>query len=344
MGNIKSFRQFLEATVKEITVAFGRFNPPTTGHEKLLNAVASEAAGGTYRIYASQSTDEKKNPLHYSEKIKLMRTMFPKHARNIIEDKSIKSIMDIAAQAYQDGFTRFVLVVGEDRVLGFSELLQKYDGQKQKNGSYYDFPGGIEVVSAGHRDPDADDVEGMSASKMRQAVQTGDLKAFATGLPQGFEDTIDLFNLLRRRMGLKEVTNFREHVQLNSLSPIREAYVRGEVFNIGDSIRLKGGQILQIIKRGPNFLVTEDNKKHWLSDVEAIHEGWAHEAHKKAQGQNILFIDDRDEKESIDKKSQFSTVLNNISKQPQDAFKVYKDMNGNTVFKQIKWLPHFYLI
>jgi len=271
MGNLKSFRQFVEATVKEITVTFGRFNPPTVGHEKLIDAVASEAAGGTYKIYASQSTDPTKNPLHYSEKVKVMRQMFPKHARNIIEDKSIKTFFDVACKAYQDGFTRFVLVVGQDRVTEFSKLLQKYEGQKLKNDGYYDFPGGIEVVSAGHRDPDSDDeVEGMSASKMRQAVRDNDLRSFSKGLPHGFEDAIGLFNLLRKRMGLKESATFREDVQFSPLSTIRESYVRGEVFNVGDSIRLKGGEVVQIVKRGPNFLVTEGNKKHWLSDVEPM--------------------------------------------------------------------------
>ena len=345
MGQIKTFKQFVEATVKEITVTFGRFQPPTIGHSKLINAVASEAAGGTYKIYASQSTDSDKNPLHYSEKVKLMRQMFPKHARNIVEDTSIKTIFDVAVKAYKDGFTRFVLVVGQDRVSEFSKLLQKYEGQKLRNDGYYDFPAGIEVVSAGDRDPDSDDeVEGMSASKMRQAVRDNDLRSFSKGLPHGFEDAIGIFNLLRKRMGLKESTTFREDIKLSPLSSIREAYVKGEVFNVGDSVRLKGGDVVRIVKRGPNFLVTEDNKKRWITDVEPITEGWAHDAHKKAGGKNILFVDDHDQRDELIKPAHKKEGLNNLSKQPQDAFKVYKDMNGDTCFKQIKYLPHFYLV
>jgi hypothetical protein len=344
MSNIKSFRQFLEATVKEITVTFGRFNPPTIGHEKLLNTVASEAAGGTYKIYASQSNDENKNPLQYSEKIKLMRSMFPKYGRNIIEDKSIKTIFDVAEKAYKDGFTRFILVVGEDRVEEFSKLLKKYQGQQLKNGGFYDFPGGIEVVSAGDRDPDSDDVEGMSASKMRQAVRDGDLKEFSKGLPRGFEDGISIFNLLRKRMGLKETTNFREHVQLSPLSSIREAYVRGEIFRVGESCRLKGGEVVQIIKRGPNFLVTEGEKKHWLQDVEPISEGWAHDEHKRLGGKNVLFIDDHGEQDILDKRKHIQSGLESLSNQPKEAFKVFRNLNGDTAFQQIKWLPHFYLV
>jgi signal peptidase I len=360
MSDIKSFRQFLEAITKEITVTFGRFNPPTIGHEKLLNAVSSEAAGGIYRIYASHSVDPKKNPLEYTEKVKLMRTLFPKHARNIINDDSIKTILDIATKAYEDGFTRFVLVVGQDRVAEFSKLLQKYEGTKLNNGGFYEFPNGIEVVSAGDRDPDADDVEGMSASKMRQAVRDGNFKEFSQGLPKSYDKGLDLFNLLRKRMDLNEMANFREHIQLSPLSQIREAYVRGEVFNVGDVVRLKGGEVVQIVKRGPNFLVTEDNRKHWLKDVEPImeetkikawvanplniKEGWAHDEHKRVKGKYVLYIDSYNQQDELTKRSHIQSGLDAISQQPQDAFKVFRNMNGDTVFQEIKYLPHFYLI
>jgi hypothetical protein len=309
--------------------------------------VASEAAGGTYKIYASQTTDENKNPLQYSEKIKLMRSMFPKHGRNIIEDKSIKTIFDIAQKAYKDGFTRFVLVVGEDRVEEFSKLLQKYEGQQLKDGGFYDFPGGIEVVSAGDRDPDSDGVEGMSASKMRQAARDGDLVAFSKGLPRGYEDSISVFNLLRKRMGLKETTNFREHVQLTPLSSIREAYVRGEIFRVGDSCRLKGGEIIQIVKRGPNFLVTDDQKKHWLQDVEPIQEGWASMAYKKAGGKGLLYIDKYEEQTELIKPSEIKMGLENMDKldaKYADSFKVFKNLNGAVAFKEIAYVPFFHLI
>lgn len=360
MSDIKSFRQFLEAITKEITVTFGRFNPPTIGHEKLLNAVSSEAAGGIYRIYASHSVDPKKNPLEYTEKVKLMRTLFPKHARNIINDDSIKTILDIATKAYEDGFTRFVLVVGQDRVAEFSKLLQKYEGTKLNNGGFYEFPNGIEVISAGDRDPDADDVEGMSASKMRQAVRDGNFKEFSQGLPKSYDKGLDLFNLLRKRMDLNEMANFREHIQLSPLSQIREAYVRGEVFNVGDVVRLKGGEVVQIVKRGPNFLVTEDNRKHWLKDVEPImeetkikawvanplniKEGWAHDEHKRVKGKYVLYIDSYNQQDELTKRSHIQSGLDAISQQPQDAFKVFRNMNGDTVFQEIKYLPHFYLI
>ncbi len=347
MDHIKSFRQFLEATVKEITVTFGRFNPPTIGHEKLLNAMASRAAGGTYKIYVSQSTDENKNPLHYSEKIKLMRSMFAKHGRNIIEDASIKTIFDIAQKAYKDGFVRFVLVVGEDRVDDFSNLLKKYQGQKQKNGSFYDFPGGIDVVSAGDRDPDSDSVEGMSASKMRQAARDGDLRSFSKGLPKGYDDSISVFNLVRKRMGLKETVNFREHIQLTPQSSIREAYVRGEIFNVGDSVRLKGGEVLQIVERRPNFLVTNDSKKRWLQDVEPIQEGWATDSYKKVGGKGLLYIDKYEEQSELTKSSDIKNALINLDKldaKYADSFKVFKNLNGAVAFKEIAYVPFFHLI
>lgn len=273
MGHIKTFRQFLDATTKTVVVTFGRFNPPTIGHEKLLTAVADQAANSNYpareyRIYVSQSVDEKKNPLKYHEKIKILRAMFPKFGRRIIEDESIKNILNAASQAYKDGFTRFVLVVGEDRVNEFSTLLAKYEMEKMANGGFYNFPDGIKVVSAGHRDADSDDVEGMSASKMRAAAAEGDFKTFSSGLPKGYEDGLALFNLLRKRMGLKETTNFRGHVNiLTDPTDVREAYVRGEVFNVGDEVVHKNGATLKISKRGPNFLVMEDGRKCWLQDI-----------------------------------------------------------------------------
>jgi signal peptidase I len=161
-------------------------------------------------------------------------------------------------------------------------------------------------------------------------------------------------------MDLNEMANFREHIQLSPLSQIREAYVRGEVFNVGDVVRLKGGEVVQIVKRGPNFLVTEDNRKHWLKDVEPImeetkikawvanplniKEGWAHDEHKRVKGKYVLYIDRHNQKDELTKRSHIQSGLDAISQQPQDAFKVFRNMNGDTVFQEIKYLPHFYLV
>ena len=104
---MKKFSEFLSeaASPKAIVFAFGRFNPPTNGHEKLMDKVASVSKGGTYRIYPSQSTDPKKNPLTFDEKVKFMRKMFPKHARSIIADKSVKTAIDVVSKLYDEGYT-----------------------------------------------------------------------------------------------------------------------------------------------------------------------------------------------------------------------------------------------
>ena len=272
---LKSFRTFTEESTKEIVTTFGRFNPPTTGHEKLINAVAKEGKGKTYRIYASQSEDSKKNPLSYEDKIKFMRKMFSQHGRNIILDRSIKNVFNVASAAYDDGFTKFTLVVGSDRVPEFKSLLSKYDGVKGTHG-YYKFRDGINVISAGERDPDADDVSGMSASKMRAAAADNDLETFSKGLPKTFGEVKELFNAVRKGMGLKESHNFRKHVQFQPLNDIRERYIAGEIFNVGDEVWTESehGVILTIESRGPNNVTCRlpngETKRFFITDLRIV--------------------------------------------------------------------------
>ena len=264
---VKGFKEFNEEKTREVTFTFGRFNPPTVGHGKLLAKVASIATGSDYKIYASKSNDANKNPLQYSEKIKVMRKMFPKHGRNTVDDKST-SVLHAAASLYSQGYTKAKLVVGSDRVNEMSSLLNKYNGVKAAHG-LYDFDGGIEVVSAGDRDPDAEGVSGMSASKMRQAAIDGDFKSFSKGLPKEFGEDMSLFNLIRKRMGLKEMVNFRKHIQLPTLSEKRERYISGEIFNTGDRVTCqKTNQNFTIAERYSNYIVSAIGTKYFISDVE----------------------------------------------------------------------------
>ena len=265
MGTLKSFKQFSEEKKKEVVFTFGRFNPPTIGHGKLLAKVAAAAIGNDYRIYASQSSDSKKNPLEYKEKIRVMRKMFPNHGRNIIEDKNAKTALHIATILHDQGFTKITMVVGSDRIKEFQKLLNTYNGAKGRHG-YYDFKDGIDVVSAGERDPDAEGVSGMSASKMRQAAIDGDFKSFMLGIPKAYGKGMTLFNLLRKRMGLKEKKNFREHIELPTLSEIRERYIAGEVFNEGDTVYV--GEIAVVIKeRKSNYVVCNEGNKYFISSL-----------------------------------------------------------------------------
>ena len=263
---MKSFKQYNEAKIKEVVFTFGRFNPPTIGHGKLLAKVAFIAKGNNYRIYASQSNDSKKNPLQYKEKIKVMRKMFPKHGRNIIEDKKAKTAIDIAVQLYEQGFTKMTMVVGSDRIKEFQKLLNAYNGKKARHG-FYDFPDGIIIESAGDRDPDADGVTGMSASKMRQAAIDGDFKSFALGLPKAYGEDMTLFNLIRKRMGLKEMNNFRKHIQLPELSEKRERYIAGEIFNEGDKAYTTDNVVITIKERKSNFVIATNGKKYFIHSL-----------------------------------------------------------------------------
>ena len=163
-----------EAKGKSVAFAFGRFNPPTIGHEKLINKVKSLPTND-YKIYLSRSNDPKKNPLSPRDKLSIMKKMFPSHARNI-EINQTNMVLDIATLLYKKGYSDVTMVAGSDRVREFETILKKYNGISSRHGMY-DFES-IKVVSAGERDPDAEGASGMSASKMRAAAAKGDLNLF----------------------------------------------------------------------------------------------------------------------------------------------------------------------
>ena len=204
---MKSYQKFIsEKRGDTVIFTFGRFNPPTVGHEKLITAVQSVAKskGGDFFVYPSHSQDPKKNPLSQPQKIKYMKKMFPKYKRNIIASTG-KTALAIASELYSKGYTNLVMVVGSDRVQEFQKILDRYNGEDKAHG-FYDYDK-IEVVSAGERDPDAEGVEGMSASKMRAAAVAGDFKSFRMGTPKTLSDadTKKLFNDIRKGMQLEVV-------------------------------------------------------------------------------------------------------------------------------------------
>jgi len=275
--SFKSFTQYITEAKKEITFTFGRLNPPTVGHGKLLDSVARVASGGTYRIYVSQSQDPKKNPLEYTQKVKYIRKMFPKHARSVILDNDIRNLFDVLTTLYDQGYTQANFVVGSDRVSEFERLTAKYNGVKGRHG-FYNFQGGVNVISAGERDPDAEGVTGMSASKLRSAAAANDFQTFMKGMPSGFSDAKDLFNDVRKGMGLNESHDFRTHIQLQSVSDDREAYVEGILFEQGDTVVISQTEEVGTVSfLGANYVIVEttDGKKYrkWISDVERLDEG-----------------------------------------------------------------------
>ena len=253
-------KTFLEAKGDTAVFTFGRFNPPTTGHEKLIDALAKQQqknSGSLMYVYPSHSQDAKKNPLPHSRKVAYMKKMFRKYARNIITSKS-RNVFDIAVELHNKGHRAVVMVVGSDRVQEFDRLLNQYNGVEGKHG-YYGFDD-IRVVSAGERDPDAEGVEGMSASKMRAAAAKGDFDSFQMGLPRNFGDAKKLFDDIRKNMGVREQNWTDEEI-------MRDAYIRGEVWNVGDVVETKLGDEGTIIRKGTNYVVFENMQRVWLHDL-----------------------------------------------------------------------------
>ena len=184
-------------------ISFGRMNPVTIGHEKLVNAVISTATknGGDPLIYLSHSADAKKNPLTYDQKIALAKNAFG--SKLIVKSKA-RSIIEVAKEL-QNKFKELIVVVGSDRVDEFNTLLNKYNGKDYTYDS-------IKVVSAGDRDPDADDVTGMSASKMRTLAKQGDMESFKKGLPRKLQpQAAKIMSMVQTGMGIKE---YSEEVEL----------------------------------------------------------------------------------------------------------------------------------
>ena len=255
-----------------LTTAFGRFNPPTAGHEKLLSAARKAAAGGALKIYPSRSQDPKKNPLDPDMKISYMKKIFPDYEEEIINDSEMKTIFDVLTTAFEDGYKNVNIIVGADRQAEFENLATKY------NGELYDFDN-IRVISAGVRDADAAGVEGMSASKLRKAVADDDFKGFKSGMPKGIKDADiqAIFDAVRTGMKIKK-KKAAEVKELWRIAPrldqrgLRENYVNENIFRIGDLVEsLNTGLVGRIIRRGTNHLICLTNEenmfKSWIRDV-----------------------------------------------------------------------------
>jgi hypothetical protein len=191
------------AKKRAVVITFGRFQPPTIGHEKLINAVIAHAnkIGAEHRIYASQSFDGNrpraavKNPLQYNDKIKFMRKMFP-NANIVMGDDDTNTFMRVLYQLQKEKYTTVHVVVGDDRVPEITKTVKQYLGSDDPETglNFEDF----KVVSAGKRDPEAEGVEGMSASKLRAAAAENDFKLFKKGMPSGFSGARELFDAIRK--------------------------------------------------------------------------------------------------------------------------------------------------
>lgn len=258
-----------------IALTFGRFNPPTVGHEKLLNTV-SEQGADNYRIYPSRTVDPKKNPLEPDVKIDFMTRMFPNHADAIVNDGDMSNIFNVLSNLNQEGYSGVTMVVGSDRVSEFKSLLEKYNGQA------YDFEE-LNVISAGERDPDAEGVEGMSASKLRAMAAAGDLEGFTQGVPGGDVKLAEqLMMEVRAGMGIVEQEQ-EEVAELWDIAPkldaenLREAFFEDKVFPMGCIVEhLDTGIRGTVIRRGTNYVIFETPEHFkfnvWLTSIMEVKE------------------------------------------------------------------------
>lgn len=274
---IHSFKDYLVEEDKIAYFTFGRLNPPTIGHEKLLDSLAKKAGRNDYFVFVTQSQDKKRNPLDYNSKVKHVRKMFPKHARRVMINKKIRTVFDAASFIYDKGYRSLVMVVGSDRVREFETLLNKYNGADGAHG-FYNFQS-ISIVSAGTRDPDEEGVTGMSASKMRGFAATNDFASFSQGLPTSMsnKDAKKLFTDVRDGMGIKEETVFTRHVELEPVSDIREQFVKGNLFDLGDTVVVKEtDEVGTITHLGSNYLIVQLSEdkvvRKWLDAVEKLEE------------------------------------------------------------------------
>ena len=272
---IKNFSQYLVEEEREVYFTFGRMNPPTIGHGKVIDTLARKSGKADYKVYLSQSTNPKKDPLSYPDKIKHVRKMFPKHARQVIMDNKVKNVFDVAVALYDQGYVKINMVVGADRIMEFETLLNKYNGKKARHG-FYNFKS-IKIHSAGERDPDATGVEGMSASKQRANASANDFVSFSQGVPKSMsnKDARKLFNDVRKGMGLKEEKQFKNHIELAPVSETREQYVNGDLYEVGDLVIVKESGICATVSvLGANYVIVESQDgtkmRKWLDAIEPI--------------------------------------------------------------------------
>jgi len=266
-NKMRNFKDLIEKQGDTAIFCIGRFNPPTTGHLKMIEAAAaqkSKYAGAPFYVFPTHSQDPAKNPLPHALKVAYMKKMFKKYAKNIQVSKA-RNVFEMAVILHDKGHRAIVLVAGSDRVDEFDKLLNQYNGVEGRHG-YYGFDS-IEVVSAGERDPDAEGVEGMSASKMRAAAATGDFDNFKLGLPSGFKDDKKLFRDVRKNMGIREE---RDMGNMDDYETLRDAYLTGKIWNIDDLVESNGIEG-RIVNKGTNYLAYMDGSgkvhKAWLHDI-----------------------------------------------------------------------------
>jgi hypothetical protein len=186
--------------MKKVVFTFGRMNPPTTGHQLLVNKLVAYARqiGAAPRVYLSHSVGVK-DPLQYDKKVAFARAAFG----SLVKKSNARTVIEVLKSLEKEGYTHVTMFAGSDRVPEFQKLLDKYNGKE------YDFEH-IEVKSAGERDPDADDVSGMSASKMRALAKDDKVAEFLRGAPNTLKaaQAKNMFTAVRRALLGEDVMDY----------------------------------------------------------------------------------------------------------------------------------------
>ena len=214
--------RLLEEYNKTAVLGFGRLNPPTIGHLKLVDTIKDTAStiGGEPMLYLSHSQDSKKNPLSYEEKVKWCKKAFG----DVVKESNARTIVDVIKEVYDNGYTNLVYVGGEDRIGGeedITNVLLKYNGQPNKSGEVlYNFDS-IDFINAGNRNSSSDDLsERASASLARKLAKEGNFEKFKQIVPFDDEGAEELYNTLRKELSenLNEATlKNRETKYFNSV-------------------------------------------------------------------------------------------------------------------------------
>ena len=267
---MKTLKELLSKTTgkkQPVVFAFGRFNPPAYGHQKLIERVLtiSKRVKGIPILYISATQDKKKNPLDVKQKIKVIKAIYKSKIQINAATGRERTFMEILKNRFDKKYTDVYMIAGSDRVAEFKKLINKY------NGKDYNFDT-VNVVSAGERDPDAEGVSGISASKMREFAASNDYNSFRQGVMKGTKekDAMKLFKDLKDKMGVRE--DMLAPIDNEEQKIIRENYHNNEIFNLNEYVEnVKDKTIGKIIKRGPNYIQYEMEdggiKKAWLEDL-----------------------------------------------------------------------------
>ena len=180
---------------KHVAFAFGRFNPPTVGHKKLIDTVVDASDGGDFYIFTSQSQDPDKNPLDYQTKVNFLKKLFPDIQDKIIYDVSIKNVLQAADKLKANGYTAATFVCGSDRVPEFTKLLNTWNGM-DKTPRF----GVLNIISSGEREDGVEGVGGVSASMAREFVKNNDFESFKGTVPNNPQLAKELFDAVKQGM------------------------------------------------------------------------------------------------------------------------------------------------